>query len=197
SYYTFFDSIAGGYGARAAKDGIDAIQPHGQNTENSPVEETEANYPVRILRYELVADSEGAGRQRGGLGLRRDYTFEGESTFSVLADRAKFPPWGFAGGGPAAAAQYVRNPETAPESYPSKFSTRLQPGEVFRVQMGGGGGYGDPLERDPAQVLEDVLDEKISRERAKNIYGVIINPDNTINLNATASERARGGRVAP
>jgi N-methylhydantoinase B len=188
-YYTFFDSIGGGYGARASKDGIDAIQPHGQNTENSPVEETEANYPVRILRYELVPDSEGAGRFRGGLGLRRDYSFEGETRFSVLADRAKLPPWGFAGGQPATPARYVRNPDTDPEQYPSKFSTRLSPEEVIRVQMGGGGGYGDPLERDPHSVLEDVLDEKISQERARAAYGVVIDAGDAVNESATAAER--------
>jgi N-methylhydantoinase B len=189
NYYTFFDSIGGGYGARASKDGIDAIQPHGQNTENSPVEETEANYPVRIIRYELVPDSEGAGRFRGGLGLRRDYSFEGETRFSVLADRAKFPPWGFAGGLPATPARYVRNPDTEPERYPSKFSTLLEPGEVIQVQMGGGGGYGDPLERDPEAVLEDVLDEKISVARAKAAYGVVIDGGDTLNHDATEAER--------
>ena len=191
SYYTFFDSIGGGYGGRATKDGIDAIQPHGQNTENSPIEETEANYPVRIVRYELVPDSEGAGRFRGGLGLRRDYTFEGETRFSVLADRAKFAPWGFAGGLPATGARYVRNPETAPEEYPSKFSVRLEPGEVVQVQMGGGGGYGDPLDRAPELVLEDVLDEKVSPARATAAYGVVVDADLTLNHDATAAERNR------
>jgi N-methylhydantoinase B len=75
--YVFYETMGGGYGARATKDGIDAVQPHGQNTENSPIEETEAGYPVRILRYEMVPDSEGAGRFRGGLGLRRDYLLGG------------------------------------------------------------------------------------------------------------------------
>jgi N-methylhydantoinase B len=190
-YFAFFDSMAGGYGARAAKDGIDAIQPHGQNTENSPVEETEANYPVRIVRYELVPDSEGAGRNRGGLGLRRDYTFEGETAFGVMADRVKFPPWGYAGGEPAMAAQFVRNPGTSPEPYPSKFATRLSPGEVIRVQMGGGGGYGRPFDRDPQQVLADVVQGKISPSRARDAYGVVINSaGDGVELEATQDKRA-------
>jgi N-methylhydantoinase B len=171
-YFTFYETIGGGYGARAAKDGIDAIQPHGQNTENSPVEETEANYPVRILRYELRPDSEGAGRQRGGLGIRRDYTFAGSVRFSVLSDRAKFPPWGLAGGGDALPARYVRNPDgPAPVEHGSKFSLELEPGEVFSVQMGGGGGYGDARERDPARVAEDVRAGKVSPARAADVYG--------------------------
>jgi N-methylhydantoinase B len=70
-YYCFLETIGGGYGGRATLDGPDAVQTHGQNTENAPVEETEANYPVRILRYELIPDSEGAGRRRGGLGTPR------------------------------------------------------------------------------------------------------------------------------
>ncbi len=88
SYYCYLETLGGGYGARAQSDGPDAVQTHGQNTENAPVEETEINYPVRILRYELVENSEGAGRQRGGLGVRRDYRFDDhEVTFTILADR--------------------------------------------------------------------------------------------------------------
>ena len=72
---TFYETIASGCGATRRNDGMDAVQAHFQNTENAPVEETEADYPVRILRYELIPDSEGAGSYRGGLGVRRDYTF--------------------------------------------------------------------------------------------------------------------------
>src|SRR5438094_1156063 len=74
-YFTYYETIAGGYGATLTTDGMDAVQAHFQNTENAPVEETEANYPVRIVRYELIENSEGGGRHRGGLGVRRDYTF--------------------------------------------------------------------------------------------------------------------------
>ena len=171
-YFAFFDSLAGGYGARATLDGMDAVQPHVQNTENSPVEETEANYPVRIERYELIPDSEGAGRQRGGLGLRRDYVFEGQVTLSVLADRAKFAPWGLEGGGEARTAHYVRDPEGSAEEYPSKFTLELRPGESFSVQMAGGGGYGEATERDREAVREDVRGEKITPERARSVYGI-------------------------
>ena len=173
-YFTFFDSLAGGYGARATRDGMDAVQPHVQNTENSPVEETESNYPVQIVRYELIPDSEGAGRFRGGLGLRRDYTFEAGVTFSVMADRAKFPPWGLRGGLAARPAHYIRNPDDGGAQYGSKFSVDLQPAEGFSVQMGGGGGYGPPWERDPTHVLADVAAGRISVHRAFAVYGVSI-----------------------
>lgn len=87
-YTCFLETLAGGYGGRATSDRPDAVQTHGQNTENAPIEETEINYPVRILCYELIDDSGGPGKQRGGLGLRRDYLFsDREISFTVLADR--------------------------------------------------------------------------------------------------------------
>lgn len=191
-YFTFYEAVAGGYGGRATKDGMDAIQPHGQNTENSPVEEVEANYPLRIVRYALVPDSEGPGRQRGGLGLRRDYVVEGPVSFSVLADRGKFPPAGFAGGMDADVATFVRNPDAQPEFLPSKFSVRLEPGEVVRVQLAGGGGYGDPLERQPELVLGDVQEEKVTVLRAEAAYGVVVDPSTgTVDVEATRRERSR------
>ena len=76
SYTCFYDTFAGGYGGRLASDGPDAVQAHGQNTENAPIEETELNYPVRIVALSLVENSEGPGRFRGGLGLRKDYRFD-------------------------------------------------------------------------------------------------------------------------
>src|SRR5262249_50702337 len=152
-YYVFYEAQGGGYGARASKDGIDAVQAHGQNTENAPVEETEANYPVSIPRYELIPDSEGAGQFRGGLGLRRDYTFDHEVVFPVLSERAKFRPWGFAGGQSARAARYVLNPDTEPREFGSKMSVELRPGDVFSVQTGGGGGYGPAWKREAAKLV--------------------------------------------
>ena len=167
-YFVFYETMAGGYGARATKDGIDAVQPHVQNTENAPVEETEANYPVRIVRYELVPDSEGAGRFRGGLGLRRDYTFEGDA-FTVLAERAKFAPQGIRGGCPRRPAHYRPEPgDGAGASIRRSSRSSLDPGEVISVQMGGGGGYGRSARARPAScVLDDVLDGKISLARAR------------------------------
>ena len=88
-YTCFYDTFAGGYGGRYASDGPDAVQSHSQNTENAPIEETELNYPVRINGLSLVEDSEGPGRFRGGLGLRKDYLFDLHTTFTVLADRDK------------------------------------------------------------------------------------------------------------
>src|SRR5262249_12695341 len=107
-YYCFYETLAGGYGARKQTDGPDAVQKHFQNTQNAPVEETEMNYPVRIPRYALIPDSDGAGRMRGGLGLCREYLFVGhDAVFTTLADRAVFPARGLAGAGDGKCARYL------------------------------------------------------------------------------------------
>ena len=193
-YFTYYETIAGGYGATLTTDGMDAVQAHFQNTENAPVEETEANYPVRILRYELIENSEGGGRHRGGLGVRRDYTFPGHApSFSILSDKARFAPWGLFGGDAARPAKYVLNPET-PQSreLPSKITFQLAPGDVVSVQTPGGGGTRSPLERPAEDVARDVALGKISTERARAVYGVVVDPaTQALDTVATAAERAR------
>lgn len=174
-YYCFLETMAGGFGARATKDGADVVQTHGQNTENAPVEETEFNYPVRIARYELVNDSEGAGKFRGGLGLRRDYLFTDHSpTFTILADRDREGPWGLFGGEAGKRAEYILNPDGEAVHLNSKSTHELKPGDVVSYRTCGGGGYGNPHERDPELVLHDVREDKVSAERAREAYGVVI-----------------------
>jgi len=176
-YYCFLETLAGGYGGRATSDGPDAVQPHGQNTENAPVEETEINYPVRILRYELVDNSDGAGKHRGGLGLRRDYLFyDHDVSFTILADRDHWGPWGLFGGQSGLKASYVLNPDGKSVELRSKVTLDLKPGDVISYRTCGGGGYGPPHERDPQAVLRDVREGKVTLERARDIYGVVINP---------------------
>ena len=194
--YVFYETMGGGYGGRATKDGIDAVQPHGQNTENAPVEETGAAYGGRILGLPLVPGAGGAGRSRGGLGLRRDYSFEQPVTFSVLADRARFAPWGLAGGADAPPARYVLDPYGEARALPSKFSLHLEPGQVVSVQMAGGGGYGPPWERDPARVVADLRDGKLSPGRARDAYGVVLDAAGELDAAATAAARAELRRAA-
>ena len=147
--FAFLETVAGGFGGRASTDGPDAVQPHPQNTENAPVEETEINYPVRILRYEMIEESEGPGTHRGGLGLRRDYTFEDDVSFTILADRDKWGPSGLFGGRAANPARYILNPDTDPTVVSSKTTLALHAGDVISIQSCGGGGYGPPEARDP------------------------------------------------
>ena len=177
-YYTFLETLAGGYGGRNRSDGPDAVQTHIQNTQNAPIEETELNYPVRITRYNLIPDSEGAGRFRGGLGLCREYVFPGhEPVFTTLADRAKFPPWGLFQGGEGQPARYLSISNGDQRKMPSKGTAPVGLGEHVRVETCGGGGYGPPWERDPELVLRDVREEKISADRARDAYGVSVDTD--------------------
>jgi N-methylhydantoinase B len=192
-YFCFIETIGGGYGARAMSDGPDAIQGHTQNTENAPVEETERNYPVRILRYELLENSEGPGRFRGGLGIRRDYFFPDDGVrFTVLADRDREGPPGAWGGGPGLRAEYVLNPESGPKRLASKGTVALMSGDVVSYRTCGGGGYGSPLDRAPDRVLRDVRDGKVSEARARDVYGVVVDTDDwRVDEIATVRLRAR------
>ena len=191
-YYCFLETLAGGYGARYQSDGPDAVQTHGQNTENAPIEETERYYPVRILRYELVDDSDGPGKYRGGLGLRRDYVFlDHEVTFTVLADRDKAGPWGLFGGEPGRQAYYIHDHDGEMEILSSKTTIDVQPGEMIRYETCGGGGHGPPWQRDPKKILSDVRQGKVSLERARTAYGVAIDPEHlAVDQDATATLRA-------
>jgi N-methylhydantoinase B len=170
-YVCFYETFGGGYGGRFASDGPDAVQTHGQNTENAPVEETELNYPVRVERLALVADSEGPGRFRGGLGIRKDYRFFGSTTFTILADRDRQGPWGAFGGHDAPPAEYVHVRGGAETRLAAKSTIDLEEGDLISVRTCGGGGYGPPRERDRELVARDVREGKVSAERAREVYG--------------------------
>jgi N-methylhydantoinase B len=177
-YWCFLETFGGGYGGRIASDGPDAVQAHGQNTENAPVEETERGYPVLVERLELIEDSEGAGRFRGGLGLRKDYLFpRGPVTFTVLADRDREGPWGLFGGLAGRPAAYVLVSGGEERTIGAKATVEVQAGEVVSYRTCGGGGYGPPEERDPELVLCDVVEGKVSTERARSVYGVAVDVD--------------------
>ncbi len=192
-HYAFIETLAGGYGGRPTKDGMDAVQSHIQNTENSAVEETENHYPFMITRYELIQDSEGAGRYRGGLGVRRDWKFcDHEATLTIFSDNRKFAPWGLFGGGDGAASKYILNPDGEAAEQPSKITLKLPPGSVISYRTPGGGGYGPALERDVDKVLSDVIDGKVTPERAREVYGVVIDVEKReVDLKATEKLRER------
>ena len=190
--YCFLETIAGGFGARATSDGPDAVQPHGKNTANAPIEETELNYPVRITRYELVENSEGPGRHRGGLGLRRDYLFpDHQASFTILADRERWGPHGLFGGHSGERAHYVLNPDSDATQLPSKVTVQLNGNDVVSYRTCGGGGYGSPEERDPEDVLRDVKDGRVTSDRARDIYRVAIDTEKwTVDVDATSTLRS-------
>ena len=132
-YYCFLETFGGGYGGRFASDGPDAVQTHGQNTENAPVEETELNYPVRVARLSLVEDSEGPGRFRGGLGLRKDFLFDRPTTFTVLADRTLAGPAGAFGGLDGKPAEYVLVRGGEETRLGAKTTIELEAGDVGQL----------------------------------------------------------------
>ena len=193
-YHCNYEALAGGYGGRATSDGPDAVQQHGQNTENAPVEEVESHFPMRVSRLSLIEDSEGPGKFRGGLGMRRDYHFPDDpATFTVLSDRDIQGPQGIFGGMEGRKAYYILNPDDPDQEskeLTSKCVVELKPGDTVSFQTPGGGGYGPPTERDPSAVLKDVIGGKVNRQRAKDFYGVIID-SNTDSVDESATIKTR------
>lgn len=174
-----YEAIAAGLGARALKDGLDACRAHVTNSSNLPVETLEHEYPIIVTRYELLTDSGGPGRFRGGLGVRKD--------IKLLEDECEHTGWGLGNEYPGCGLEggmrgrlpspgmLVRNLDTgSPEILDPSGYYRLGKGDVLTVFTPGGGGFGNPLERDPENVLRDVLEGKVSAKRAELDYGVAI-----------------------
>lgn len=172
--FVYTDFVVGNWGGRPFDDGHDGHSPYWLNYSNIPVESVEKEYPLRIERYCYVQDSAGPGRYRGGLGLIREYrVLVDDAVVQWRQDRAKFPPWGLAGGKPGALASGVHVSQRGERSLKKEIFVAGK-GDILRPILPGGGGFGDPLERDPARVLADVVDEKVSVGAAEREYGVII-----------------------
>ncbi len=189
--YAYYETIGGGLGARFSTDGIDGIHCHMTNTMNTPVEALEIAYPFLVTHYCLIPDTGGPGRFRGGLGIRRDYqVIDHETTFSILAERRRTRPYGLFGGKPASSGRDLLDPGTPAEKViPGKHTVRLKPGQLVSIHTPGGGGYGDPLNRDPQAVLTDLLDGRISYPHARKQYGVILTEDGRIDEQGTCRLR--------
>src|SRR5499426_294820 len=159
--YVYLETLAGGAGATAAGDGMDAVQVHVTNTSNLPVESLESEYPLLVAEYALIEGSGGAGRHRGGLGLRRTIQVLGhEARFLGTTERARVAPWGLCGGEPGGLARLVLNPGSAGarELPPKVWGHPLDPGDRVAIETPGAGGYGLPAERAPADRARDERD---------------------------------------
>lgn len=175
-YWVYMDITEASYGGRYGKDGMDAVDTLYANTRNNPIEDIEAHYPLMVNRYELSDSSPGAGQWRGGFGSIRDIQFLKDGGASIEGDGNLFAPQGLFGGRAGATGRLVLNPGTEGEAdLPSMLPYRtFKAGEVLRTVSPCGGGYGDPMLRDPQMVLDDVLDGHLTVDQARSEYGVVI-----------------------
>ena len=168
-YYVYPETIGGGMGARPTKDGLDGVHVHVTNSSNLPIEALETEYPLRVERYELVQDSGGRGKYRGGMGIRRDIRIIGhEAELSTHADRQRFAPWGLQGGKPGARGRMVVNLDRKTQRVlPSGKNSNviLKDGDVLTVITPGGGGFGPPAGRDKEAARRDLEEEVVSRKK--------------------------------
>ena len=171
--FVLYDYVLGGVGARQAKDGVDAMSPV-FSVENVPIEIQEAQYPVMIERFEMMCDSGGAGRTRGGVSLRKDVRILADGTeLSNLTDRQRFAPYGLDGGEPGRLGETLLNPGRPEERrLESKGAYVLREGDLVSFRCSGSGGFGPPSERDPELVRRDVAEGFVSRHAARQIYGL-------------------------
>jgi len=168
----------GGFGGRRTKDGPPGlVSLFGGGAKITPVEVMERRYPIQFDQWALWPDSAGPGRFRGGVGSRKVFRLlAGSARMSCLGDREIFAPQGVYGGGPGARHGLLLNEGTENESNPSlkAVGVVLEPGDAITLLAGGGGGYGDPLERDPAAVLADFQEGYVTADHARQVYGVVI-----------------------
>jgi N-methylhydantoinase B/oxoprolinase/acetone carboxylase alpha subunit len=192
--YVIYLMPVGGIGARAAKDGVDALINYVGNVSNQPIEVFEHVLPFRFSAYSLRNGSGGPGKYRGGLGEVLEFSpVDHVCTMSIFSERVQVPPFGVFGGGSASPARYIiTRSDGKRESVEYKTSRiRLYEGDTFTILTPGGGGYGDALERDPRSVREDYLDEKVSLEDAEKYYGVALDPETgEVDLERTRKRRA-------
>ncbi len=183
----------GGWGAFSTGDGQDALI----NTVNGPfkdfpIEVYENKYPIMVREYGIRCGSGGAGKFRGGCGVYRTYEMEAPASFFAWFERSFTPAWGIFGGKDAAGPDVVVNPGRESELHKLKINgLQVKAGDVVRFHTGGGGGYGNPLERDSSLVRKDVIDGYITRLDAERDYGVVLRDDLTID-EETSLERRRG-----
>jgi N-methylhydantoinase B len=193
SSYIIVDMICGAWGGRPGSDGIEAITNASQNLSNTPVETLEAQHPVRVEAYELEPDSCGAGRYRGGLGIRRSYRVLADDVLLQLrADRMKFQPYGLQGGLPAKSASNRLQHGGETTELASKVGMRIARGSVVTHTQPGGGGFGDPLLRPAQEIERDVWDHKLSADFVRQHYRAVVDPASG-RLDAARTQALRAG----
>jgi N-methylhydantoinase B len=195
-FYVDYENFAPGTGARGWKDGADCMQVHITNTSNLPIEALEAEFPLTVERFALIRDSGGAGRFRGGLGVRRDVRLETDGRLAVRSARQRIAALGLDGGGSGAVGRFeLVDPDGEVRRIPSTATdVELRAGQTVVVRTPGGGGVGDPRERDPDRVMEDVREGRVSADAATAVYRVVLSQDG---VDWEQTERLRRSATAP
>ncbi len=191
-----FGPLGGGWGAKHNEDGMSGtVCINDGDTHNSPNEQAEAKFPIVVERYALVENSGGGGRHRGGLGVVRDVRARSYITVNTQIDRAHCRPWGLDGGLEGMGNKVdLRLGGTWKSDFPNAkvLVAHLQEGDAFRIQSGGGGGYGSPFERAIEDVVNDVRQGYVGVAEARELYGVVVDPE-TLALNEAETRRLRHG----
>ena len=188
----------GNFGATSEHDGQEGVAHIGANQSNVPVEMIEAEYPIRVEHYGIAPDTGGPGRHRGGLSLVRSYrVLVDGAELNVRSDKRKHPPHGLLGGSTGAPSRNLLRVPGASDRELPVLLTRPEPfpkDAVFHHTMAGAGGYGDPFTRDPAHVLWDVVEEKVTIAHAAAAYGVVIEPGDSPVVDEMATAALRDAR---
>ena len=193
NFWVQVELFSGSYGGRFGRDGMDAVDVLYANTRNNPIEDIESHVPLRIDRYELRENVAAPGHWRGGVGSIREITFLADGGASVESEGHKYPPMGLFGGKDGTPSQLTYKPSNGDAvALPSKLPYhQFKAGDKLIAMRACGGGYGDPFERDPADVLDDVLDGYITRDMAERDYGVVISDALRVDTAATARQRGK------
>lgn len=192
--FVYTEIQGGGAGARPNQDARDGQDSHLARFMNTPIEAAEIEFPVLVDCYEFIQDTGGAGKFRGGMGMRKDIRFLIDKvSFARYGDRQEFAPFGLFGGQEGSKGRFMLNPGTSGEArLKSKALTALALNDVVSLRLPGGGGYGHPMDRDVVMVQQDARDGKISIKSAQEAYGVALDEDFTIDMAKT--EQLRNSR---
>jgi N-methylhydantoinase B len=189
-----FGPLGGGWGAKKTEDGVSAtVCLNDGDTHNGPNEQAEAKFPILVERFELIPDSGGAGRHRGGLGIARTTRALTNVTVNTQSERSACPPWGLDGGGEATGNKVAFRVNNGwKDDFPNAkvLVAQLKPGDAFRISSGGGGGYGAPFERPVEDVREDVRQGYVSVKAAAERYGVVVDAE-TFAVDQAATDKLR------
>ena len=174
--YLDLEPTVGGWGAWEGSDGEDGlINNVNGSLKDLTIEVLETKLPIRMTHYGFRADSGGPGKFRGGNGVVREYTMEADGALSLWFERSKTPAWGLFGGQQATPPEVIINPGRPDERHLLKCNVLpIKAGDIIRTMSGGGGGYGDPRDRDPESVRADIRNRHVTPEAAKAIYGVSV-----------------------